>query len=101
MDAREQINHRSMAMQIWGMRMTLGGLYRAGLLTPEHVTRLIDLDHALREEAAAIEIAYGPSIWQLVRNLLDWGTPLSEERGSAQMAVPVGALPELAKHFAK
>ncbi|MEZ4868571.1 MAG: hypothetical protein R3C14_44995 [Caldilineaceae bacterium] len=59
------------------------------------------LDHALLEQAANIEIAYGPSIWQLVRNLLDWWTSLSDERGSIQMAVPVGALPELAKHFAK
>ena len=101
MDKREQIDHRSMAMQMWGMRMTLGDLYRAGLLASEHVTRLIELDHALLEQAAAVEIAYGPSIWQVVRNLLDWGTPLSEEEGSVQMAVPIGALPELAKHFAR
>jgi hypothetical protein len=59
----------------------------------------VRLDHALLEQAAAIEIAYGPSIWQLVRNLVDWGTPLSEEEGSVQMAVR--ALPELAKHFAR
>lgn len=101
MDKREQIDHRSMSMQTWGMRMTLGELYRAGLLVPEHVTRLIAVDHALLEQAAAIEIVYGPSIWQLVRNLLEWGTPLSEEQGSVQMAVPIGALPELAKHFAR
>jgi len=100
MDKREQIDHRAMSMQMWGMRMTLGDLYRAGLLLPNQIARLIDLDHALLEQAAAVEIAYGPSIWQLVRNLLTWGTPLSEEQGSVQMAVPIGALPELAKHFA-
>jgi hypothetical protein len=101
MDERERIDHRSMAMQMWGMRKTLGDLYRAGLLLPEHVTKLMDLDHALLEQAANIEVAYGPSIWQVVRNLLEWGTPLSEEEGSVQMAVPVAALPELAKHFAR
>lgn len=97
----ERLDHRSMAMQIWGMRKTLGDLYRTGLLTGEAVARLIELDHALLEEAASIEIAYGPSIWQLVRNLLEWGTPLSAEGGSVQMAVPVRALPELVKHFAR
>ncbi|MEZ4733079.1 MAG: hypothetical protein R3E79_38780 [Caldilineaceae bacterium] len=101
MDERERIDHRSMAMQIWGMRMTLGDLYRANLLTPADVSRLTTLDHSLLEQAATIEVAYGPSIWQLVRNLVDWGTPLSEEEGSVQMAVPVRALPELAKHFAQ
>jgi hypothetical protein len=30
-----------------------------------------------------------PSIWQLVSNLLTWGTLLSEEEGSMQMDVPV------------
>lgn len=101
MDERERIDHRSMAMQIWGMRMTLGDLYRANLLMPASVSRLTTLDHNLLEQAAAIEVAYGPSIWQLVRNLLTWGTPLSEEQGSVQMAVPVEALPALAKHFAR
>lgn len=100
MDPREQMDHRSMTIQMWGMRITLGKLYHAGLLLPEHVSLLAKLDHALLEQAAAVEIAYGPSIWQLVRNLLDWGTPLSEERGSVQLAVPVAALPALAEHFA-
>jgi hypothetical protein len=79
----------------------LGDLYRANLLTPASVRQLTTLDHVLLEQAAAIETAYGPSIWQLVRNLVDWGTPLSEEEGSVQMAVPARALPELAKHFAR
>ncbi|MCE7983406.1 MAG: hypothetical protein DYG89_19710 [Caldilinea sp. CFX5] len=101
MAEQEQIHHRSLAMQIWGMRHTLGELYRTNQLTPTQVQELTRLDHALLEQAAAIETAYGPSIWQLVRNLVDWGTPLSEEEGSVQLAVPVRALPELAKHFAR
>jgi hypothetical protein len=101
MDPREQMDHRAMSMQIWGMRKTLGELYQAGLLTTGHMTKLIELDYVLLEGATAIEIAYGPSIWQLVRNLFDWGTPLREEQGSVQMAVPIGALPELANHFVR
>ena len=101
MDEREQIDHRSMAMQIWGMRMTLGKLYRTNLLIPDHLARLTELDHTLLEQAADIEIAYGPSIWQVVRNLLEWGTSLSTERGSVQLAVPAESLPALAKHFAR
>jgi len=101
MAEQEQIHHRSLSMQIWGMRHTLGDLYRTNQLSPTQIQELAHLDHALLEQAANIEIAYGPSIWQVVRNLLDWGTPLSEERGSVQMAVPIGALPELAKHFAR
>jgi hypothetical protein len=101
MAEQEQIHHRSLSMQIWGMRHTLGDLYRTNQLSSTQIQELTQLDHTLLEQATAIEIAYGPSIWQLVRNLLDWGTPLSEERGSVQMAVPIGALPELAKHFAR
>lgn len=101
MAEQEQIHHRSLAMQMWGMRHTLGELYRTHQLSPAQAQELAHLDHALLEQAASIEIAYGPSIWQLVRNLLTWGTPLSEEEGSVQMAVPVQALPELAKHFAR
>lgn len=101
MAEQEQIHHRSLSMQIWGMRHTLGDLYRTNQLSPAQTQELTHLDHALLEQAAAVEIAYGPSIWQVVRNLLEWGTPLSEEEGSVQMAVPIGALPELAKHFAR
>lgn len=83
------------------MRKTLGELYQAGLLATGHMTKLIELDYALLEGVTAIELAYGPSIWQLVRNLFDWGTPLREEQGSVQMAVPIIALPELANHFVR
>ena len=101
MDEQEQIHHRSLAMQIWGMRMTLGELYRASQLVSDQVVQLTNLDQALLDQAANIEIAYGPSIWQLVKNLLDWGTPLSEEQGSVRLTVPVQTLPALAEMFAK
>lgn len=101
MNEQEQIHHRSLAMQIWGMRMTLGTLYRAGWLASDQVAQLTHLDHALLEQAANVEIAYGPTIWQLVKNLLDWGTPLTEEQGSVRLTVPVQTLPALAEMFAK
>lgn len=65
------------------------------------LTQLADLDHALLDQAANIEIVYGPSIWQLVKNLLDWGTPLHEEQGIVRLTVPVQTLPALAEMFAK
>ena len=101
MEAEEQMLQRAFVMSDWSKRHELGDWYRANGLSPVQVNELARLDHALLEQAANIEIAYGPSIWQLVRNLLNWGTPLSEERGSIQMAVPIGALPELAKHFTR
>lgn len=101
MEEEEHVVQRSFVMSDWSKRHTLGDWYRANALSPAQVNELARLDHALLEQAAYIEIAYGPSIWQLVRNLLTWGTPLSEEEGSVQMAVPVGDLPALAKHFAR
>lgn len=101
MEEEEQVLQRAFVMADWSKRHELGAWYRANELSTAQVNELTRLDHALLEQAAAIEIAYGPSLWQLVRNLLTWGTPLSEEQGSVQMAVPVGALPELAKHFAR
>ena len=101
MTEEEQVLQRAFVMADWSKRHELGAFYRANELSSAQVNELASLDHALLEEAANIEIAYGPSIWQLVRNLLEWGTPLSDEGGSVQMAVPVRALPELAKHFAR
>lgn len=101
MDEQEQLHHRSLAMQSWGMRVMVGDLYRHSRLTPDQVTKLAELDHALLDQAANIEIAYGPTIWQLVKNLLDWGTLLSAEQGSVRLTVPIQTLPALAELFAK
>ena len=101
MDEQEQIHHRSISMQIWGMRMTLGKLYQAGRLTPQQEARLAELDRALLEEATNIEIAYGPSLQALVESLLEWGTPLSEAEGTVRLEVPLRALPALARALAE
>jgi hypothetical protein len=100
MHEQEQIHHRSISMQVWGMRVTLGELYRAGRLTPDQVARLADLDRALLEEAANVEIAYGPSLQRLVEDLLDWGTPLTEVEGTVRLEMPLKVLPALAQALA-
>lgn len=100
MDEQEQIHHRSISMQIWGMRKTLGELYRAGRLTLDEVARLADLDRALLEEAANVEFAYGPSLQVLMVSLLDWGTPLLEAEGTVRLEVPLRTLPALAQVLA-
>jgi len=101
MDEREQIDHRSIAMQIWGMRVTLGQLYRAGRLTADQVTKLVSLDRALLEEAANIEVAYGPSLQALMKRLLEWGTPLIADGGTVRLEMPVRTLPALAQVLAQ
>ena len=100
MDGQEQIHHHSIAMQSWGMRVTLGELYRAGRLAPQHVTQLTALDRALLAEATHVEIAYGLSVQQLMKSLLQWGTPLMLETGSVKLEVPIKSLPILADALA-
>lgn len=101
MTEEDQVLQRAFVMSDWGKRHELGKLYRKNELSSAQVDELARLDHALLEQAANIEIAYGPSIWQLVKNLLNWGTPLSEEQGSVRLTVPVQTLPALAEMFAK
>ena len=95
MDQQEQIHHRSLSMQVWGMRRTLGALYRAERLTFDQVEKLADLDRALLEEAVSVETCYGPSLRELVTSLLDWGTPLADGEGTVKLEVPLRALPTL------
>jgi hypothetical protein len=100
MDEEERTIQCSFAMSEWGERVLLGALYRAGRLTPDQTARLADLDRALLEEATNVEIAYGPSLHQLVENLLDWGTPLTEVKGTVRLEVPLRVLPALAQALA-
>ena len=100
MDEQEHIHHRSISMQIWGMRIKLGNLYHAGRLTSDHVARLADLDRALLEEAANVEIAYGPPLQQLVEDLLNWGTPLTEQESTIRLEMSSRVLPALAHALA-
>lgn len=101
MEQQEQIHHRSIAMQSWGMRRTLGTQYCANALTPNQRATLAALDRGLLKEAAKVEVCYGPSLEQLIKNLLSWGTPLSEERGTVQLDVPIWVLPTLGQVLGK
>ena len=101
MTAEEQVLQRAFVMAEWSKRHELGKWYRDHELSSGQIDELARLDHALLDQAANIEIAYGPTIWQLVKNLLDWGTPLSAEQGSVRLTVPVQTLPVLAELFAK
>ena len=100
MDPREQIDHRSIAQQIWGMRVTLGELYRAGRLAPTYVAQLTELDRAMLEAAANIEIVYGLSVQVLMKSLLKWGTPLTVTKGTVKLEVPTQTLPALVEALA-
>ncbi|HYN88368.1 MAG TPA: hypothetical protein VER55_07550, partial [Ardenticatenaceae bacterium] len=77
-----------------------GALYRAGRLTDDQATRLADLDRALLEQAPDVEIAYGPSLTQLVNRLFDSGSPLLEAQGTVRLEIPIQALPSLAQVLA-
>jgi hypothetical protein len=71
MEEEEQVLQRAYVMSDWSKRNELGDWYRANVLSPAQVDELARLDHALLEQAAAIEIAYGPSIWQLYSALVE------------------------------
>lgn len=100
MDAQEQIHHRSIAMQIWGMRLTLGELYRARRLAIKQVKQLTELDRALLEDASNVALVYGLSVQLLMNNLINWGTPLTAEKGTVKLEVPTQTLPILAEALA-
>lgn len=89
MDEQEQIHHRSISMPIWGMRRTLGESYQAAQLHPSQVGKFVTLDRASLRQAGVVQVCYGPSLEQLMNNLLKWGTPLRKESGTIQLDVPL------------
>jgi hypothetical protein len=100
MDQQEQTHHRSLSMQTWGVRRTLGALYGAGRLAPDQVERLGHLDRAALEAANHIQVCYGPSLGGLVNNLLEWGTPLAHGEGTVRLDLPLHILRTLAQALA-
>lgn len=77
MDEMELAGLRASVLSDWSHRHTLGVLYRAGRLTSVQVQRLRELDYSLLRVSPYIEIAYGPSLADLLDNLNRWGTPLT------------------------
>jgi len=92
MEEAEQFHFRLDFTQAFGLRLTLGALYRAGRLTPEQVRRLAELDRELLAHAAAVETVYGLTLSQLIHNLFTWGTPLAEQSGRVRIETTVAAL---------
>lgn len=95
MDESEQLDTQMAFMQYWGQRHLLGDLYRAGELDADQVTYLANLDRQLLENAAAIERVYGPTLRQLIYDLLTWGTPLTSQSGAVRVETTMTALAEL------
>lgn len=77
MDDEERQLQRSALIPSWEKRTLLGALYLAGRLTAVQIERLRTLDQQLLERAAAVELAYGPTLGELLRYLFGAGTPLA------------------------
>jgi len=97
MDDQERLLQRSALVPCWDKRTLLGALYRAGHLKPTQVERLRTLDHQLLEHAAAVEVAYGPTLGELLRYLFSTGTPLAKQSGTLRIETTIAALAELAQ----
>ena len=81
----------------WGNRRLLGQLYRASRLTSQEEQRLAELDRALLENAAAIEVCYGPTLAELISDLMKWGSPLPAQRKPVRIEIHPYSLPALAQ----
>ena len=97
MDAQERRLQQDALIPCWEKRTLLGALYRAGRLHPAQVERLRALDEQLLESAAAVEVAYGPTLGELLRYLFSTGTPMAEQPGTLRIETTIAALAELAQ----
>ena len=95
MDEQERMIQRSALMPAWEKRTLLGALYLEERLTPSQITQLRQFDEQLLEHAAAVELAYGLSLGELLRYLFRVGTPLSDHDGVVRLETTVSALAHL------
>lgn len=100
MDDEEHGIQRSAVMSDWGKRYLLGQLYRARRLTLQQEQRLAELDRALLENAAAIEVCYGPTLAELISDLMKWGSPLFSQPKPVRVEIRPYSLPALAQALA-
>jgi len=77
MDDFEHHHYQMMFMQTWGVRYQLGGLYRAGQLTPKQEIELAALDDELIQHLDEANVCYDLDL-QSVAQLFTWGTPLAQ-----------------------
>jgi hypothetical protein len=97
MEQEERVIQRSALTPSWEKRTLLGALYLEERLSESQVTRLRQLDEQLLEHAAAVELAYGPSLGELLRYLFRVGTPLSDHAGVVRVETTASALADLVK----
>ena len=95
MDEAEQFHFRLDFSRAFGLRHLLGGAYKAGQLSSSQSETLALLDRQLLAQAAALEIVYGSTLRQLVRDLFTWGTPLTQQTSTLQIETTPAALAEL------
>ena len=98
MNEQERQLQRGALLPSWEKRTLLGALYRAGCLTTTQVQRLGTLDQQFLEHAAAVELAYGPTLGELLRYLFSTGTPLAHQSGTLRIETTMAALAELVDH---
>jgi hypothetical protein len=98
MNEQERQLQRSALLPSWEKRTLLGALYQAGRLTTAQVERLRTHDQQFLEHAAAVELAYGPTLGELLRYLFNVGTPLTHQSGTLRIETTMAALVELVDH---
>ena len=96
MDEHEQALQRDALLPYWEKRTLLGALYRSSYLSTWQLERLYRLDQRLVEQAAAVEIAYGPTLKELLHYLSNSGTPLARKSSPLRVETMTTALIELA-----
>lgn len=95
MSEEEHTLQRSALMPWWEKRTILGALYRAGRLADPQVKRLSTLDQHLLEQAADVELAYGPTLGEMLRYLFSVGTPLADWPAIVHIETTTSALARL------
>lgn len=96
MEEFEKLHFRQDFTRAFGLRRTVGALYQANRLTQTQTIHLNELDRMALSLAVDLETVYEVSLHQLLDNLFQWGTPLSQQTGMVQITITVPALLELA-----
>ena len=96
MDEYEQTLQRDALLPYWEKRTLLGALYRSSTLSTWQIERLHRLDQRLVEQAAAVELAYGPTLKELLPYLSNSGTPLTQKSSFLRIETTTAALIDLA-----
>lgn len=94
---RNSIFFRQDFTRAFGMRKELGTLYQTNHLNEEQISQLAELDRKVLTFAVDLKTVYGLNIRQLLQNLVQWGTPLTQQKGLLQITTTILALFDLAQ----